>query len=135
MLLACALVLDRHGPETLLYGESNINNINACIGPGSGVLPPRTFSIDNGNAVHENIFWAENPIGSSQGIDAWQETPRPPSHVETEYANYALMTVRNELVLPYRQQAYDLLERLGRAYDELFQVDFYWPSFSRMKTA
>ena len=103
MLLANALVLGRHGPDTVLYGEANLNNIKACISAGYTVIPPRLTV-----GVHENVVWRDNPIGRLVGTDP-HIVVQPPSYHQEEYVDYALMQARNEVILPYVAAAQDLI--------------------------
>lgn len=103
MLLSNALVLSRHGMDTLLYGEANIYNIKACIYAGYEVVPPRLTP-----RMHENIVWRDNPIGSFGRIDAGL-VAEPPGYRDVPYVDYALMRARNNLILPYADFASGLV--------------------------
>lgn len=104
MLLANALVLARHGNETLLYGEANLKNIKACISAGYEIVPP-IF----GDQVHQNVVWRDNPIGRLVTADR-EYGVLPESFKEVKYVDYSLMRARNDKVSAYISPAIGFIQ-------------------------
>ncbi|MBD7979093.1 hypothetical protein H9642_18155 [Pseudomonadaceae bacterium Sa2CUA2] len=102
MLIANALVLDRHGVTTMLYGEANKANISACVSAGYGIVEPEGWSPDA--RLHRNVVWADNPMGDGSAVP-----DRVPLHSESSYENYALMLGRNDLIAPLAPRAYEFI--------------------------
>lgn len=101
MFAASALVLGRHGADTLLYGEANTANCRPCVQAGYRIHPPRLGVADP--LVHENVVWADNPIGGTGAGGT------PPHHGEVPYADYVLMSLDPARVLPHADRAASLL--------------------------
>lgn len=108
MLLANALIVDRHGPGTLVIGEANSLNARPCLQAGFEPLEPVFFDED-AHPVHTNVVWADNPLGDF-GVP-YGSAPRVPGYREAPYVNYAVGVLAPHKAEPYRDAA---LEFLGR---------------------
>lgn len=106
MLSANALLLSRYGDGHLIYGEANTANCRPCIQAGYDILPPRIG--ETGANIHENVVWADNPIGEYNAGNT-DSSSIPPSHLEKPYVSYALMRLDSTRVVPFVQEAYELL--------------------------
>ncbi|MEJ3749980.1 hypothetical protein WEI85_42800 [Actinomycetes bacterium KLBMP 9797] len=105
MLLANALVVDRHGADTLVIGEANSLNARACVHAGFAPLPP-VFA-DGDHPVHTNVVWADNPLGDFSA--PYGSATRVPDYREVRYTNYAIGVLAPDKVAPYRDAALDFL--------------------------
>lgn len=101
MLLSSALLLSRHGPDTLVYGEANAANCRPCVQAGYRIVPLDLGGTDP--LVHRNVVWADNPIGASGA------SPEAPHHSVAEYISYVLMRLDTRAVEPFADQALDFL--------------------------
>lgn len=101
MLLSSALLLSRHGTDTLVYGEANAANCRPCVQAGYRIVPLDLGGTDP--LVHRNVVWADNPIGAP---DTSAEAPH---HSIAEYISYVLMRLDTRAVAPFTDQALDFL--------------------------
>lgn len=106
MLSANALLLSRYGDNHLIYGEANTANCRPCIQAGYDIIPVRLGEADAN--IHENVIWADNPIGE-YSVANTDSMSLPPTHLEQSYVNYALMRLDSTRVMPFIQQAYNIL--------------------------
>ncbi|MFI7124458.1 hypothetical protein ACIBQ1_02120 [Nonomuraea sp. NPDC050153] len=105
MLLANALVVDRHGRDTLVIGEANSLNARPCIQAGFEPLEP-VFD-DGDHPVHTNVVWADNPLGDF-GVPYGSVT-RVPGYREVPYTNYGVGVLAPRKVERYRDAALEFL--------------------------
>ncbi|MGP4012523.1 hypothetical protein [Streptomyces sp. 4N124] len=105
MLLANALVVDRHGPDTLVIGEANSLNARPCIQAGFEPLPPVFY--DGDHPVHTNVVWADNPLGDFGA--PYGSLTRIPGYSEVPYTNYAVGVLAPHKAEPYRDTALEFL--------------------------
>jgi hypothetical protein len=107
MLLANALIVDRHGRESLVIGEANALNARPCVQAGFEPLPP-VFD-DGPHPVHTNVVWADNPLGDFTA--PYGSATRVPDYREVPYTNYGIGVLAPRKVEPYRDEARDFLIR------------------------
>jgi hypothetical protein len=101
MLLANALVVDRHGPDALVMGEANALNARACVRAGFEPLAP-VFD-DGAHPVHTNVVWADNPLGDFTA--RYGSATRVPHYSEVPYTHYGVGVLAPHKVAPYRDDA------------------------------
>jgi hypothetical protein len=105
MLLANALIVDRHGRDTLVIGEANALNARPCIQAGFEPLQP-VFD-DGEHPVHTNVVWADNPLGDFGA--PYGSVTRIPSHREVPYINYGVGVLAPHKVEPFHAAALEFL--------------------------
>jgi hypothetical protein len=105
MLLANALVVDRHGSDALVMGEANALNARACVRAGFEPLAP-VFD-DGDHPVHTNVVWADNPLGDFNA--RYGSATRVPHYSEVPYTNYGVGVLAPHKVAPYRDAALRLM--------------------------
>lgn len=103
MFLANCLLLERHGPGQLVYGEANVANCRPCLDAGYEIVAP-DIGVEH-ELVHQNVVWADNPIGTPN------RTPYSPAphFSERPYASYVLMTLNDAKLKPFIGQVGDFL--------------------------
>jgi hypothetical protein len=105
MLLANALIVDRHGPDALVIGEANALNARPCVQAGFEPLPP-VFD-DGHHPVHTNVVWADNPLGDFGA--PYGSATRVPGYREVPYTNYGIGVLAARKASRYRDAALDFL--------------------------
>lgn len=104
-LLSSALVIGRHGGDSLCYGETNAASSKG--GALAGFRICRPDIVTDGPLVHHNVLWAENPLGYSS--TAQNGDAPPPPYTQWEYENYTPVMLDHSKVQPYRKDAQDFL--------------------------
>ncbi|MFI5689761.1 hypothetical protein [Streptomyces sp. NPDC051636] len=104
-LLSSALVLGRHGGDSLCYGETNA--ASSKTGALAGFRICRPDVVTDAPLLHRNILWAENPLGYSAAAHDGQALPPP--YNQWTYENYTPVMLDSSKVQPYRETAMDLL--------------------------
>ncbi|MGX7671550.1 hypothetical protein [Plantactinospora sp. DSM 117369] len=105
MLLANALVVDRHGRDVLVIGEANSLNARPCVQAGFEPMPP-VFD-DGEHPVHTNVVWADNPLGDF--TVPYGSVTRIPDYREVPYTNYGVGVLAPGKVEPHRDRAREFL--------------------------
>ncbi|WP_328687652.1 hypothetical protein OHA74_55160 [Streptomyces phaeochromogenes] len=105
MLLANALVVDRHGRDTLVIGEANSLNARPCI--QAGFEPLRQVFDDGPHPVHTNVVWADNPLGDFSA--PYGSATRIPGYREVPYTNYGVGVLAPRKVEPFHDTALEFL--------------------------